>query len=174
MKDYNPEASVASWAYRFVGSLPGVRVCLCGMPTEEFLKEDVAVFDDFKPLNEEEYKILEKVVEIVNAKTPIPCTQCRYCEPKCPKKIAIPDYFALYNDLKRLPVDEVMTQSMYYGALIEQGHGPASACVECGNCEKQCPQHLPVMEYLKWVVKDIENYNPMEQIEKMKAAGKEE
>lgn len=174
MKDYNPDASVASWAYRFVGSLPGVRVCLCGMPTEEFLKEDVAIFDDFKPLNEEEYKILDQVVEIINAKTPIPCTQCRYCEPKCPKKIAIADYFALYNDLKRLPADEVMTQAMFYGSLIEQGHGPASACIECGSCEKQCPQHLSITEYLKWVVKDIENYNPMEEIEKMKAAGKKD
>ena len=121
MKDYNPDAPHCFLGLPVCGKPAGSQSLSVRHADGEFLKEDVAVFDDFKPLNEEEYKILDKVVEIVNAKTPIPCTQCRYCEPKCPKKIAIPDYFALYNDLKRLPADEVMTQAMYYGALIEQG-----------------------------------------------------
>lgn len=176
MKDYNPDASIASWAYRFVGSLPGVRVVLAGMPKMEFLMDNISVFEDFKPLNDAEYQIIDQVVQIINANTPIPCTVCRYCEPACPKKIAIPDYFTLYNDLKRLEKssapNDVMTQAFFYGSLIEQGHGPASACIECRKCEKICPQSLPITRYLReMVVEEIEHYDPLKQIESMKHAG---
>ena len=99
MKDYNPDASVASWAYRFVGSLPGVRVVLAGMPKMEFLDDNMETFNNFKPLNEEEYKILDQVVEIINSNTPIACTYCRYCsECRCD---AIPIILP-YNDYVRL------------------------------------------------------------------------
>ncbi len=176
MREFNPEASIASWAYRFVGSLPGVRVVLSGMPKMEFLEDNISVFEDFKPLSQEEYKVIDQVVEIINANTPIPCTVCRYCETACPKKIAIPDYFALYNDMKRLEKsstpNDVLTQAMFYGALIEQGHGPASACVGCKKCEKVCPQSLPITDYLRdMVVEEIEKYDPMAKIEAMKHAG---
>ena len=118
MKAYNPDASIASWAYRFVGSLPGVRVVLAGMPKMEFMLDNISTFEDFKPLNDDEYKIIDQVVKIINENTAIPCTVCRYCESECPKKIAIPDYFALYNDMKRLEKsssdNNVLTQSFYY------------------------------------------------------------
>lgn len=173
MKAYNPDASIASWAFRFVGSLPGVRVVLAGMPRMEFLDDNIKTFENFVPLNEEEYKIINKVVEIINSNTAIACTYCRYCEDGCPKKIAIPDYFALYNDWRRLQKssaeNEVMTQAFYYMNWIEQGHGPASACIKCKKCEKVCPQHLPIIKYLQdYVVDEIESYNPEAKIQKDK------
>lgn len=171
MKDYNPDASIASWAYRFVGSLPGVRVVLSGMPKMEFLDDNMATFENFKPLNEEERKIIDQVVEIINSKTPIPCTVCRYCESECPKNIAIPDYFALYNDMKRLEEssspNDVLTQAFYYGSLIEQGRGPASACIKCEKCLKVCPQKLPIPKYLEeYIAAELESYNPEAHIKK--------
>ncbi|UYO64341.1 aldo/keto reductase [Acetobacterium wieringae] len=170
MTDYNPDASIASWAYRFVGSLPGVRVVLAGMPKMEFLMDNIKTFENFTPLNADEYKIIDQVVEIINSNSAIPCTVCRYCETECPKSIAIPDYFALYNDLKRLEKssseNEVMTQAFYYGNFLEQGRGAASACIECKKCQKVCPQNLDIIDYLKEnVVPVIENYNPMAKIE---------
>ena len=172
MKDYNPDASIASWALRFVGSLPGVRVVLAGMPKMEFLDDNLKTFNDFKPLNEEEYKIIDQVVDIINSKVAIPCTYCRYCEVQCPKNIDIPDYFALYNDLNRLRLDDPslpQTQTFYYMNYMEQGRGPASACIGCKKCEKVCPQHLPIIDYLKdYVYKDIECYNPEANIAAMK------
>ena len=140
MKAYNPNASVASWAFRFVGSLPGVRVVLAGMPKMEFLLDNLMIFNDFKPLNEEEYKIIEKVCKIINENTAIPCTTCRYCEPKCPKHIPIPDYFNLYNDMKRFQKtsnpNRVNIQANYYESWIKNGHGAAGSCVGCKICEK--------------------------------------
>jgi predicted aldo/keto reductase-like oxidoreductase len=174
MKDYNPDASIASWALRFVGSLPGVRVVLAGMPHMEDLMDNLKTFNDFKPLNEEEYKIIDQVVDIINSKVAIPCTYCRYCESGCPKNIDIPDYFALYNDLNRLRLDDPglpQTQTFYYMNYLEQGKGPASACIGCKKCEKVCPQHLPIIDYLKkYVVAEIEAYNPEANIAAMKDA----
>jgi predicted aldo/keto reductase-like oxidoreductase len=172
MKDYNPDASIASWAYRFLLSLPGVRVVSVGMPKMEFLEDNIKTFENFKPLNKDEYDIIDKVVKIINDNTAIPCTYCRYCVSKCPKKIAIPDYFALYNDWNRLrnsAQNEVMTQAFYYLNYLEQGNGPASACIKCRQCEKVCPQHLPIIDYLRdYVVAEIESFNPEAHIQKDK------
>ena len=172
MKDYNPDASIASWAFRFLLSLPNVRVVSIGMPKLEFLEDNIKTFNNFKPLNDEEYEILNKVVDIINEDTAIPCTYCRYCVPKCPKKIDIPDYFALYNDLNRLRNADPtapQTQTFYYLNYIEQGNGPASACIGCKKCEKVCPQHLTIIDYLKkYVVAEIEAYNPEANIAAMK------
>jgi predicted aldo/keto reductase-like oxidoreductase len=163
MKAYNPDASIASWAFRFAGSLPAVRVVLAGMPKMEFLLDNFKTFNDFKPLNEEEYKILEAVCKIINENTAIPCTTCRYCEPKCPKQIPIPDYFNLYNDMKRLQKasnpNRVNIQANYYESWIKGGHAPAGSCVGCQVCEKVCPQGLPIVEYLAEYIKpELEDY----------------
>lgn len=171
MLDYNPDASIASWAYRYCASLPGVRVVLAGMPTMEFLEDNIKTMENFVPLNEEEYKIIDQVVEIINSNTAIPCTYCRYCEPACPKNIAIPDYFALYNDMKRLEKsscdNDVLTNAFFYENFINQGRGAASACIDCKKCEKVCPQHLTIRKYLKDnIVAEIESYDPSEHINK--------
>ena len=149
-----------------------MRVVSIGMPKLEFLEDNIKTFNNFKPLNDEEYEILNKVVDIINEDTAIPCTYCRYCVPKCPKKIDIPDYFALYNDLNRLRNADPtapQTQTFYYLNYIEQGNGPASACIGCKKCEKVCPQHLTIIDYLKkYVVAEIEAYNPEANIAAMK------
>jgi predicted aldo/keto reductase-like oxidoreductase len=138
---------------------------LAGMPRMEFMLDNIKTFENFVPLNDEEYKIIDKVVEIINANTAIPCTVCRYCESECPKNIAIPEYFVLYNDMKRLEksssANDVLTQAFYYGNLIERGRGPASDCIQCKKCEKVCPQHLDIPKYLEeYVVAEIESYSP--------------
>ena len=149
---YNSDASIASWAYRWVASLPGVRVVAAGMPKIEFLEDNMKTFDNFVPLNEEEYKIIDQVTEIINAKTAIACTNCKYCEEKCPKHIPAGDYFGLYNEWKRQSesssYNDVNTSALTYGNWIE--HRPSAAeCIECKQCEKVCPQHLPVAKLLK-------------------------
>jgi uncharacterized protein len=159
MKAYNPEASVASWAIRFAGSQESIMMVLSGMSTMEQVLDNTSYMADFKPLNEEEYRIVDQVIDIINENTAIPCTTCRYCEAGCPKNIAIPDYFALYNSAKHAVTDNISSQFVYYMNLTSTC-GKASDCIECKKCEELCPQHLKITEYLKDVVEEFETGGP--------------
>lgn len=148
MREYDPDASIASWGIRFAASLENVMVVLSGMNAPEQMDDNLSYMKNFQPLNVEEQKILEKVREIIRSDIYIPCTSCRYCEPGCPKKISIPDYFALYNDYKRSGEVYLPIHWNIYHTLINS-HGMAKDCIGCKQCEKRCPQHLPIIAYLK-------------------------
>ena len=155
MKEYHPEASVASWAMRFAASQKGVFRVLSGMNTMEQVLDNTGTFQDFKSLDEGEYEVIRKVAEIINKKTAVPCTACEYCTHGCPKKIAIPQYFALYNSVMRTS-GSFSSQQVYYNNIALNDHGKASDCIKCGKCEQACPQRLPIREHLKKVEEKFE------------------
>jgi hypothetical protein len=66
MKEYNQGASTASWAIRFAASQEGVMMVLSGMNTVEQVLDNTSYRTDFKPLNEEEYRIISQVIDIIN------------------------------------------------------------------------------------------------------------
>ena len=146
-KAARPEASAASWALRFVGSLPGVMTILSGMSTEEQMKDNIGTFTNFEPLTEEEKKLVTKVRDIMLNVPQIGCTSCRYCTPGCPMNISIPDVFRAVNTMNLY--GDVFRPKAFYGGVIGQGHGRASDCIGCGQCEGVCPQHLPIIDLLK-------------------------
>jgi len=148
MQAVHPEASVPSWAIRFAASQEGVIMVLSGMNNMAQLLDNTSYMADFQPLDEAEYAVIKDVVEIINADTAIACTNCRYCEKECPQKIAIPDYFALYNSAMRAVTSNISSQFVYYLNLASK-HGRASDCIECHQCEDACPQHLQITELLK-------------------------
>ncbi len=154
-KEENPDMSAASWAIRYAASKDNVLTVLSGMSTEEQLCDNIGYMKDFIPLNGKEEEIIKKAEKIIRESIAIPCTACRYCVDVCPKKIPIPDCFAIYNNLKAFGDVQRIVAFTYYGNITE-GNGKASDCLSCGACESICPQHLPIRRHLSDVAATFE------------------
>ncbi len=146
LKARQPDRSVASWALRFVGTLPGVMTILSGMSNEEQMNDNISTFADFVPLAGDEMQLIDDVTAQILQIPQIGCTACKYCTDGCPMKISIPDVFRTINTLRRYPDD--WRAKNFYGGVASRG-GRAKDCVGCGQCESVCPQHLPIIQLLK-------------------------
>ena len=146
LKSVRPDKSVASWAFRFVGSLPGVTTILSGMSTQEQMEDNMNTFKNFEPLSDEEKAAIDKVIEAMFRVEQVGCTACRYCVDGCPMSISIPDIISAINTRRKFPGD--MRPQFFYNGLVS-GKSHASDCIGCGQCEGVCPQHLPIIEILK-------------------------
>lgn len=149
-----PDSSAASWALRFVGSLPGVMTILSGMSSEDQMDDNIRTFTEFEPMGSEELKLIDEVTDEILSMPQIGCTSCKYCVDGCPMSISIPDIFRTINTLRRYPDD--WRSKNYYSGLIGRS-GKASDCIGCGQCESVCPQHLPIIELLKEASEILDN-----------------
>ena len=155
-KDYDEKMSVPSWAIRFAASLDGVIMVLSGMSNMEQLNDNMSYMKDFRPFTEEEFSLVHAARDIINSEVAIPCTSCEYCIVNCPKNIAIPKYFSLYNyHITEIKKKKWTVEDAYYDR-VAASFGKASDCIVCGQCERMCPQHLKIIEYLKEVAKTFE------------------
>lgn len=148
LKNYNKEASPASYALRFAAQLDGVFMVLSGMSNVSQVKDNISFMSQPEPLSDEEMKLLEQVVKIINNKIAIPCTSCGYCMEVCPKNINIPGLFGLYNNY----CVSGNFSGMYHNRLT-MDKGKASDCIKCHRCEKNCPQHISIPEHLEVISK---------------------
>lgn len=146
------EASPASFALRWVGSLPNVKVILSGMSTMEQVEDNLKTFADFKPLSEEEQKAVAQVKATLEARVQNGCTGCRYCMP-CPAGVDIPGCFSAWNTYYAYQNYNVVKWSWEEG--IGEEH-QAKNCIKCGMCEAACPQQIAIREDLERVQKDLE------------------
>ena len=158
LKAAAPELSVPSWAIRFAASQDNVMMVLSGMSSVEQMLDNTGYMEDFIPLTPEEIALTHKVAGIINAQIAVPCTGCSYCTDGCPMSIPIPKYFSLYNEDMREDLEEKGWTINFsnYGKLAET-HGKAADCVECGQCEEVCPQHLPIIDLMKKVSKHFDH-----------------
>lgn len=147
-----PGVSAASFALRYVASLPNVMTVLSGMSSMEQVEDNLSTFVNFAPMEEKEYQAIDRVKEIMNSRIQNGCTGCRYCMP-CPFGVDIPGCFSVWNRYH-------MYQNYYVvnWQWEEMGRSgrQAKTCKECGKCEQVCPQHLHIREDLKKVQVDLD------------------
>lgn len=168
--DAAPDKSIASWAFRYVGSLPNVLTVLSGMTEMEHLKDNLETFTDFKPLTDEERSVLDKAIAEYRRYPQIGCTACKYCMP-CRYGVDIPSVFEAYNKCIKEsnipdmngPQDDKFNKkkraflATYYNTVPEGAR--ADRCIGCGACKTHCPQKLDVPELMlkmKQMVKELE------------------
>lgn len=145
--------SPASYAIRFAAGFPGMMMVLSGMSSMEQMKDNLSYMKDFQPLNETELEAVKKVQSIFRGMNLIPCTACRYCTDGCPRQIAIPDLFAVMNT-KQIYHD--WNADFYYNNVYTGADRRASDCIQCGRCEKACPQHLPIRRLLTEIAAEFD------------------
>lgn len=141
----NNGMSYASWALRFVLEKDNLLAVLSGMSSLEQMKDNLSFVKDFTPLNEHEEEVIKQAQAAIDADKSIPCTACHYCTKGCPMNIPIPEIFTVENRKKGSP--EFRTKREY--VIVTNGKGKASDCIQCGQCEGICPQHLPIISLLE-------------------------
>jgi predicted aldo/keto reductase-like oxidoreductase len=136
----------ADWALQWVWNRPEVSLLLSGMSTMQHVEENLASADRSAPnsLTPEELALIDRVREAYEGLAPIPCTQCKYCMP-CPNGVNIPRVLDIYN--KAIMYGDLGRAQFSYTFVPEDQR--ADNCIECGECEEACPQHIEIIDWLK-------------------------
>lgn len=145
LKKLRPDAEPVEWAFRFLQSIPEVKVTLSGMSNFEQLKQNITFYEEQKPLSDKELAVLDGIAAEIIGKSTVPCTACRYCTEHCPKGLPIPDLIELYNEHRFTGGGFIAPMAL--DAFAEDKR-PAS-CVACRSCEKVCPQQIEISQIMK-------------------------
>lgn len=163
LRAMRPEESSCAWAFRFLQGLSNVPIILSGMTTMEQLEENIATFEEPKPLSEEERNLLFDIAE--GMKDSVPCTACRYCCDGCPAGLDIPALLAMYNEARFAPGIGI---SMRIDAMPEEKR-PA-ACIGCGKCSQVCPQAIDIPAALASFDEELKKMPNWEELCRQRAA----
>ena len=152
------ELRASDLALRFVADLPNVAMVLSGMSSLEQLKMNTDIMAYPMPIEAKERLLIRNIKHMLKDLNAIPCTNCSYCTTKCPKHIPINSFFALYNQdihdvSSKIPQGDGSfwkAEDVYYNQ-VASAHAPAGDCIKCGECEKLCPQQLPIRDLLEKV-----------------------
>lgn len=146
----------AEWGLKWLYDQPDITCVLSGMNSIDMVNENVRIASETKPhsLTQEDFDIYEKIVAAINEKTKVGCTACRYCMP-CPANVDIPGSFAAYN--RRYTDGWFESLREYFMCTtLRKDYTGVSNCIECGKCEKHCPQNIEIRKELKNAKKVLE------------------
>ncbi|MBQ8091978.1 MAG: aldo/keto reductase [Clostridia bacterium] len=149
----HPDMSPASWAIRYTAGMEGILTVLSGMSSMAQMEDNLSYMKDFKPLDETEQAAVQAAIQAMNEVENIKCTSCHYCTEGCPMNIPIPEIFSARN--QQLVYNNNNGARRSYG-FATNGKGHAGDCIQCGQCEGACPQHLPIIELLQACAANLE------------------
>ena len=166
LKERNPQGSVASWAFRFAGTHPGVLCVLSGMTYMEHLQDNVGTYSPLVPLSEDELAFLEETAELIQKYPTVPCNDCKYCMP-CPYGIDIPAILLHYNkcvnegEIAKSIEDENYKKArraylVSYDRAIPKLR-QAARCIGCNQCMSHCPQNINIPRELQRIDRYVDN-----------------
>lgn len=157
MQQRRPNDSIASWAFRYIGSLPNVLTALSGMTYMEHLEDNLKTFSPLEPLSEDEFDFLDEIARGMMEYPLVSCTACQYCMP-CPYGIDIPAIFAHYNKCvseSNFPEDNQDPEYKKARQAFLVGYDrsvpklrQADHCIGCGKCLEHCPQKIEIPKEL--------------------------
>ena len=142
LKALRPDEGIPAWAFRFLQSIPEVKVVLSGMSDMDQLEDNIATFAEDKPLSDQEMTTLLGIADEMVKKIVLPCTACRYCTTHCPQGLDIPYLLSLYNE-------HCFTGGGFIAPMVLQSipeDKQPSACIGCRSCEAVCPQQIKISE----------------------------
>ena len=151
LKALRPDEGIPAWAFRFLQSIPEVKVVLSGMSDMDQLKDNIATFAEDKPLSDQEMTTLLGIADEMVKKIVLPCTACRYCTTHCPQGLDIPYLLSLYNE-------HCFTGGGFIAPMVLQSipeDKQPSACIGCRSCEAVCPQQIKISEAMADFVQRI-------------------
>ncbi len=140
MKAERPNDSIASWAFRWVASLPNVKVVLSGMSTMEQVEDNLKTFNNFEPISKKEEAIILEVRKRMLDLSKVDCTSCNYCMP-CPHGVNIPGNFRVFNSHAMYQRDG---NTKWMVGNLKNAKGFADFCTECNECIPKCPQQIEI------------------------------
>jgi predicted aldo/keto reductase-like oxidoreductase len=153
LKTRNPQGSIASWAFRFAGSQPGVLCVLSGMTYMEHLQDNISTFSPLNALSQDDLDFLEETAKLLKTYPTVPCNDCKYCMP-CPYGLDIPAILLHYNKCVNEGLVATDKQADNYSKarrayLISYDRAvpelrQADRCIGCGQCTEHCPQHIKI------------------------------
>ncbi len=149
----DPKRTNASWALRWVASLPNVKVVLSGMSDEAQVANNLETFSDFTELSEAENEAVMAVGTALKNRVNNGCTGCRYCMP-CPAGVNIPGNFSLWN---RFGVYGNVGDAKWHWSHDFKEEEKAKNCIKCGKCETVCPQKLNIRDNLATLQQQLDN-----------------
>ena len=146
----NPRGwSPAGWGLRWLYNQPEVTVVLSGMNSDQMVTENIRTASEAEAgaFTEDDFALIEQIRTEIRKTEKVGCTGCRYCMP-CPQGVDIPGAFRCYNAMYS---DSRTSGRFQYAQTVVMTQKPAfaSQCIECGKCEKHCPQGIHIREKLK-------------------------
>ena len=166
LKEYKPDASVASWAFRFAGTYPGVLTVLSGMTYMEHLQDNLSTYSPLEPLTDADKDFLEQTAQAMLRYPTIPCNDCKYCMP-CPYGLDIPAILLHFNKCineGNMPMSSRDSNYVRSRRIFLVGYDrtvprmrQADRCIGCNHCVAHCPQNINIPKEMQRIDKFIED-----------------